>query len=237
MVQERLQKIIAAAGVTSRRKAEDLIRDGHVLLNGVVVTKLGTKANPAVDEILVGGHPIVLPRTHVYLAYNKPRGMVCTLNDPQGRPTVAKAFRDVGRRIYPVGRLDYDSEGLLLVTDDGDWAHRMMHPSHGWEKIYHAKVKGCPSGDVLVQLRRGVRLDDGQARAIRVSMLKRLQANTWLEIVVEEGRKRLVRRLCERVGHPVQRLRRVQMGPYRLGKLPVGRHQPVNPALAAKRER
>jgi pseudouridine synthase len=230
---ERLQKVLAQAGVASRRACEELIQQGRVQVNGQVVTELGTKVDPNLDEISVDGAPISGPVEKVYLILNKPPGYISTVHDPWGRPTVLDLILHQGR-LYPVGRLDAESEGLLLLTNDGGLTHRLTHPRYEHEKEYLALVKGRPKDAVLSQLRQGVALEEGQTAPAEVSRVSRREGletppgTTWLRIVVHEGRKRQIRRMCAAVRHPVQRLIRVRMGPIELGDLPVGRHRPLS---------
>lgn len=230
MTGERLQKVLAHAGVASRRACERLIVDGRVSVNGRVVTELGTKVDPDRDAVRVDGKRVGrAPRHRTYLLLNKPRGFVTTLSDPEGRPTVKDLLRGVRVRVYPVGRLDFDSEGLLLLTDDGDLSRDLMHPSSGVVKTYLAKVRGEPSPEALRRLERGVRVE-GRATLPAEARLARRGDNPWVEVRIVEGRNRQVRRMLEAVGHPVMRLRRVAYGPLALGKLPAGRLRPLTPS-------
>jgi pseudouridine synthase len=227
---ERLQKVLAHAGVASRRAAERLIAEGRVSVNGTVVAELGTKVDPVRDAIKVDGKRVgAAPSGRTYLVLHKPRGVVTTLSDPEGRPTVKDFLRGVKARVYPVGRLDYHSEGLLILTDDGALARDLMHPSRGVEKTYLAKVKGQPEPDVLSRLCRGIPLDGRRTGPARVRVVRRGD-NAWLEITIGEGRNRQVRRMFQAVGHPVQRLRRVAYGGVLLGRLPVGHLRPLHEA-------
>ncbi len=236
---ERLQKVLAQAGVASRRACEELIRQGRVSVNGQVVTELGTKADPNLDEISVDGTPVSGPAEKVYLILNKPPGYISTVHDPWGRPTVLDLIPHQGR-LYPVGRLDAESEGLLLLTNDGGLTHRLTHPRYEQEKEYLALVKGRPKGATLSQLRRGVDLEEGRTAPAKVRRVSRregleiLPGTTWLRIVVREGRKRQIRRMCAAVRHPVQRLIRVRMGSIELGNLPVGGYRPLSPKEARR---
>ena len=205
-MQERLQKVLARAGVASRRKAEELIASGHVQVNGKTVTELGTRVDAAKDSVRVDGKLVADIEDRVYYVLFKPAGCVTTLSDPEGRPTVRDQVRGIRERIYPVGRLDYDAEGALLLTNDGELAHRLMHPKFGAQRTYLAKVKGEPTPKVIEQLRAGVRLEDGMATPISAELVAHAERNTWIRLVVAEGRPHLVKRLCEAVGHPVQRL-------------------------------
>jgi 23S rRNA pseudouridine2605 synthase len=222
---DRLQKVLAQAGIASRRSAERLIVAGRVSVNGTIVTTLGTKVDPAEDAIKVDGKRIAArPSGRTYLALYKPRGVVTTMSDPEGRPTVKDFLRGIKARVYPVGRLDYASEGLLLLTDDGALARELMHPSRGVEKTYLAKVKGEPDRDALSRLSRGIPLDGKRTGPARVRVA-RGGDNAWIEITIAEGRNRQVRRMLQAVGHPVQRLRRVAYGGVTLGRLPIGHHR------------
>lgn len=219
---ERLQKFLAHAGVASRRAGERLILEGRVTVDGHVVRELGTKIDPSRDVVKVDGKRVAGPPTRpVYYLLNKPRGYVTTLHDPEGRPTVKELLRGVKRRVYPVGRLDFDSEGLLLLTDDGDLAHDLMHPSRGVGKTYLAKVRGVPDAAALSRLRGGIPLDR-RPTAPAQARLARRGDNAWVEIRIVEGRNRQVRRMLEAVGHPVLRLRRTAYGPLTLGRLAAG---------------
>jgi len=218
---ERLQKVLAAAGICARRAAEQLIVAGRVRVNGRVVTTLGTRVDPHNDAIQVDGKTVRVGGVKVYLALNKPRGYVTTLSDPEGRPNVADLVRGISSRVFPVGRLDYDSEGLLLVTNDGALARDLMHPGTGVPKTYAVKVRGQPEPASLRRLEQGVRLDGRRTRPARLRMTRRAP-NSWLEVTVVEGRKHLVRRMLASVGHPVLKLRRVSFDGVRLGKLPPG---------------
>ena len=202
----RLQKILAQAGLGSRRACEELIAAGRVQVNGRVAT-LGGRADPEHDRVEVDGEPVGVRPGLVYYALNKPTGVVTTASDPQGRPTVVDLVPGEPR-VFPVGRLDADTEGLLLLTNDGDLAHRLTHPSHGVEKEYLAQVEGRPSRGALRALRDGVELDDGRTAPAKVAQV----ADDTLRITIHEGRNRQVRRMCEAVGHPVVRLVRTRIG-------------------------
>lgn len=227
---ERLQKVLAHAGVASRRHAERLMREGRVTVNGAAVIELGTKVDPSRDAIKVDGKRIgAPPARRTYLAVNKPRGMVTTLADPEGRPAVKSLLLGLKVRVYPVGRLDYGTEGLLLLTDDGDLARDLMHPATGVEKTYLAKVRGQPAPEVLGRLRRGIPLDGRRTAKAKVRVV-RTGETAWIEITITEGRNRQVRRMFQAVGYPVQRLRRVRYGGVELGRLPRGGVRPLTPA-------
>lgn len=203
---ERLQKFLARAGVASRRSAEQLIDQGRVAVNNRVVAEQGTKVDPKKDMVTVDGKLIEPRDAPSYYVLYKPPGVVTTMSDPEGRPTVGDYVKELGRRVFPVGRLDYDAEGALLVTDDGELAHRLAHPRFAVPRTYLAKVKGRPETDALERLRRGVQLEDGLAKPLSVQVHVRAEKNTWLAIVVAEGRSHLIKRLCAAVGHPVVRL-------------------------------
>lgn len=223
---ERLQKVMAHAGVASRRHSEELIQAGRVKVNGQVVTALGTKVDPARDRIEVDGEPIGEHGEPVYIMLNKPVGVVTTLHDPQGRRKVTDLLADVQARVYPVGRLDYDTEGLLLLTNDGELSHALMHPAHEVPKTYVARVKGVPGGSSLQALATGVTLDDGPTAPARVRLIDaKPPSMAVVTITIREGRNRQVRRMFEAVGTPVILLRRTKLGPLELGKLPVGAYR------------
>jgi pseudouridine synthase len=231
---ERLQKVLAHAGVASRRAAERLILEGRITVNGAVVTELGTKVDPERDAIKVDGKRLAaVPAGRTYLALHKPRGVVTTLSDPEGRPTVKDYLRGIKARVYPVGRLDFASEGLLLLTDDGMLARDLMHPSRGVEKTYLVKVKGQPEPEVLTRLSRGIPLDGKRTGPARTRVVRRGD-NAWIEITIGEGRNRQVRRMFQAVGHPVQRLRRLAYGGVSLGRLPVGHLRALTEAEVAE---
>ena len=278
MALERLQKIISRAGVASRRKAEELILEGRVSVDGVVTRELGTKADSATAQIRVDSKPLRPPRNIVYLALNKPRECVTTLSDPEGRPTVMDFLKGVKERVYPVGRLDYHTEGLLLLTNDGDFANRILSAGSGIPKTYWVKVAGTPAEEDLEKLRRGIVLDGRRTRPARIRPLSRagkarqsrdpstsLRAgrqradnpsrrhgavrpltdrsfsskerteggNPWFEVILEEGRQNQIRRMFERVGHPVRKLKRVRIGTVSLGSLPSGQYRSLTPAEIA----
>ncbi len=224
-MQERLQKIISAAGVASRRKAEELIVEGCVTVNGRIVTELGAKADPEKDAIKVSGKLLRIPQTKTYIVLNKPRGYITSMRDPEGRPVVTELLKGVKARVVPVGRLDYDTEGLLILTNDGELAHALMHPSHEMPKTYLAKVKGVIEDSAVEKLRRGVRLREGMTAPAEVNKLKKTDANSWIEITVHEGRYRQVRRMLDEVGYPVIKLIRVTCGPLALGNVPPGKYR------------
>lgn len=217
----RLQKYLARCGVASRRHAEELIRQGRVKVNGVTVTEMGTIISPG-DLVELDGKPVVPEEKPVYIMLNKPAGYVTTVSDPQGRRTVMDLVRGVKERVYPVGRLDYDTEGLLILTNDGDFAYRSTHPSHQVNKTYIAEVEGTPSHEAIKKLRNGVMLDGRLTAPAKVEVLKQNKRSAVLRITIHEGRNRQVRRMCEAVGHPVRSLRRIAIGGLKLGNLAPG---------------
>jgi pseudouridine synthase len=225
----RLNKILAQAGLSSRRGADRLIADGHVTVNGVVTRDLATLADPDVDIVALRGTPLPQAERKRYVLLHKPSGYVTTVSDPRGRPTVADLVRDVGARLYPVGRLDWDVEGVLLMTNDGDLTHRLLHPRYGLPRIYEAEVRGSVTTGELARWRRGVMLEDGPAAPTAVELVRPVGATTLLRLTFTEGRKHEVKRYCEALGHPVHRLRRVAFGPVTLGDLPRGAHRVLTP--------
>ena len=220
-MEERLQKLLSAAGVCSRRAAETYLTAGRVTVNGEPA-RLGQRADPDRDEILVDGRPLTPRAKPVYILLNKPRGYVTTLSDERGRKTVAELVADCGARVYPVGRLDLDSEGLLLLTNDGDWAQHLLHPSHEVEKTYHVSVFG-PVAGAAARLAAMTDLEGEPIRPARVEVLRQTSRTAVLAVTIHEGKNRQIRRLCARCGLTVKRLRRVQEGPLKLGNLPSGK--------------
>lgn len=218
----RLQKVIAAAGVASRRAAEQMISQGRVEVNGRVVQEQGLRVDPERDQIRVDGRRIPAARRHIYLVLNKPRGVVSTMSDPEGRPTLADYLGRCRERLFHVGRLDTDTEGLILLTNHGEFAHRFAHPSYRIGKTYLAEVSGVVEPRTVRRLAQGVTLDDGPVTPDRVRLLDTSQNRSLVEVVLHEGRNRVVRRMFDHVGHPVRRLSRTQIGPVRLGQLPQG---------------
>ncbi len=218
---ERLQKILSARGIASRRKAEEMISQGKVTVNGAVA-HLGDCADPELDEILLEGSPLPSTNDHVYIMLNKPRGFVTTLSDEKGRRNVSELVAGCGARVYPIGRLDMDSEGLLLFTNDGDFANRLMHPKHEIEKTYLAWVTGyAPGGED--RLSRPIALDGYLIRTPKVRLLKAQGDRAQFQITIHEGRNRQVRRMCQAAGMHVTRLRRIREGSLSLGDLPLGK--------------
>ncbi|HVO58864.1 MAG TPA: pseudouridine synthase [Dongiaceae bacterium] len=227
---ERLQKLIAAAGIASRRKAEELIAAGRVTLNGAVVTEQGTKADPATDAICVDGKPLQTAETPLYFMLHKPKGYVTTVSDPEGRPTVMQFVSHRRERLYPVGRLDYGSEGLLLMTNDGDLAQLLTKAGSHIPKTYHVKISGRPDERNLEKLRRGITITLEDGRRVKTSPAKvRLledAPNPWFEVVLIEGRNRQIRRMFQSVGFLVEKIKRVQLGPLQLD-VPPGKIRPL----------
>ena len=229
----RLQKLIAVAGVASRRAAETLMREGRVTVNGTVVSTLGARANPETDDIRVDGRRVSQGGKRRYLLLNKPRGVVTTRDDPQGRRTVMDLLSGVRESVYPVGRLDYDSDGLLLLTNDGDLAARLTHPRHGLERVYDARVRGVPDGMALKRLARGIMLNGRRTAPATASLVRAGRGlrgdQAVVRITITEGRKRQVRHMCEAIGHPVMRLRRVRIGPIQDTTLRPGQFRDLTP--------
>ena len=218
----RLQKVIAGTGLASRRKAEVLIASGRVTVNGKVVTELGTKVDPDRVHIKVDGKHLSSTQPYVYLLLNKPKNVMSTLNDPGGRPTVKDYLRGISVRVFPVGRLDFDSEGLMLLTNHGDLAQTLLHPRYHVPKTYLIKVKQVVTDEHLRQLEQGVQLEDGMTSPAIVKKVKKAKQNSWLEMTIREGRQHQVKRMLEAVGHPVLKLTRIKMGPLSLGDLESG---------------
>ena len=234
----RLQKLLAQSGVASRRKCEELMLDGEVEVDGEVVTRLGTKVDPRTAVIRVSGRRLPPVSPHVYLVLNKPRGVVSTMSDPEGRRTLSDVVADRPERLFHVGRLDTDTSGLLLLTNDGDFAHRMAHPSYEVDKTYVAEVDGEVSKQTLQQLRDGVTLDDGPVEVGSIKLVTTGAGKSIVELVIHEGRNRIVRRLLHQVGHPVRRLTRTAIGPVVLGQLKTGELRPLtNDELGALLDR
>lgn len=230
MPEERLQKILAAAGFGSRRACEKLIEAGRVRVNGQVAS-LGAKADPANDHITVDGAPAVLEKL-TYIMVNKPRGVVSSLN-PQGNRRTVRDLVPLEGRLYPVGRLDIESEGLILLTNDGDLANRMTHPRYGLEKEYKVLIDGHPNDEQLNTWRRGVVLDGTWTSRVKITVIKKGASGTWLRVIMREGRKRQIRRTAQVLGLWVKQLRRVRMGPLRLGTLKPGMWRPLTPQEVA----
>jgi 23S rRNA pseudouridine2605 synthase len=227
---DRLQKILAAAGIASRRKAEEIISAGRVTLNGKIVTELGTKADLSTDTITVDGKPLQRPQRFVYLLLNKPKGYVTTVSDPEGRPTVMQLLGNLPERVYPVGRLDYASEGLLLLTNDGALAQKLTKAGSHVRKTYHVKISGKPNDQAIQKLRNGVTiaLDDNRRVKLSPTEIHLIQdvENPWYEVVLIEGRNRQIRRMFQQIGFLVEKIKRVQLGPLTLD-IPPGKFRPL----------
>ena len=235
---ERLQKLIAAAGLASRRHAEEMIAAGEVTINGEVVTTRGTRVDPERDHIKVRGrliNPLLQARTNVYVLLNKPRGYLASLADPDGRPLANDLVPSSLGRLYPVGRLDFNTEGLLLLTNDGDFANFITSARNGVAKVYEVKVKGVPSEYAIERLRRGITLEDKVKTApAHIKRLGETETNAWFEIVLHEGRNQQIRRMFERVGHSVLKLRRIAIGPLRDERLGTGKWRMLTAAEVAR---
>ena len=227
---ERLQKILAHAGLASRREAERWILAGRVTVNGTVVRKLGTQADPAKDAVKVDGKRVKPATTLVYYALHKPPGMLTTIRDPEKRPDLSPitARLKEKQRLFPVGRLDFNSSGLLLLTNDGELAQRLTHPRFGVKKVYRVKLSECPDANDLALVRKGIRLEDGMTAPARVKVVEKLKRNAWIEIEIHEGRNRQVRRMFAALGYFVEKLIRIRVGPVSLGPLAPGALRPLS---------
>ena len=223
--QIRLQKVIARSGIASRRKAEALIKEGQVTVNGKTISVLGTCIDPQRDHVKVNGRHIKPAPPDVFLMLNKPAGCLSTMKDPLDRPTIADLLDKISIRTFPVGRLDYDSEGLLLLTNNGSVAQACLHPQYHVPKTYMAKIKGVLTNDEVQQLKQGILLDDGPTAPARVRKVRIAEANSWIELTIHEGRNHQVKRMLEAVGHPVLKLKRTKFGPLALGDLPLGEYR------------
>ncbi len=229
MAQTRLNKIIADAGIASRRAADQLILEGRVSVDGEVITELGNKFDPEICDIKVDGESLSISKSKTYLAFHKPAGVISTMSDPEGRSNLGDFFKNRKDRLYHVGRLDKDSEGLILLTNDGELAHRATHPSYGLEKRYLVEIEGEFNKQLSDQLLQGVRLEDGLARAVKVIHARAVSRNHhWVEITIHEGRYHIIRRLIESLGLKVLRLIRLDFGPISLGDMKPGRHRVLN---------
>jgi 23S rRNA pseudouridine2605 synthase len=235
-MKERLQKLVAASGLASRREAERWITAGRVTVNGEPAS-LGDSADPACDRVEVDGCPLLVEEQKYYVLLNKPVGYVTTLSDPEGRPVVTDLVRDIPARLHPVGRLDLTTEGVLLLTNDGELTQRLAHPRHEVEKTYLVRLRGALSSAARRQLAEGVVLEDGLTAPARVEKVRVTGSHTWLEITIHEGRNRQVRRMCEAVGHPVSRLKRIRLAFLELGSLPAGKYRILSPAEVARLKR
>ncbi|OQX14681.1 MAG: pseudouridine synthase [Desulfobulbaceae bacterium A2] len=229
-MEERLHKVLALAGIASRRKAEELIRQGRVQVDGQVVSAMGVKVDPERQHITCDGQPLQRQPESIYLLLNKPAGYVTTMRDPQGRPTVASLVADVGVRLFPVGRLDLDTEGALLMTNDGDIAQAVQHPSYQVEKTYHAEVWGTLSPNDIQRLEEGIMLEGQRTWPARIRCLRSDREGSSYEVIIHEGRKRQIRKMFAAIGHRVRHLRRVAYGSLRLGNLAPGSYRQLTPA-------
>jgi 23S rRNA pseudouridine2605 synthase len=223
----RIQKVIADAGISSRRAAERLLLQGRIMVNGHVINELGTKVDPSRDHIRVDGKLIPNSQPKVYMMLYKPQGCVSTLHDPEGRKTIKDFFHATSLRLYPVGRLDFNTEGLIVLTNDGDFAAQLLHPRSHVPRTYMAKISGTLTDQIIAQLRKGVQLDDGMTAPCRINKVKKLATNSWLEITLFEGKKRQIRRMMESVGCSVIRLKRIGFGSLRLGTLLPAQSRPL----------
>jgi 23S rRNA pseudouridine2605 synthase len=223
----RLQKAIADAGVASRRAAEEMIRAGRVTINGQVVREMGVKIDPDKDHIKVDGRHLKPAAPKAYVMLNKPKEVLTTLDGPdnEDRLTIKHYLRGVRHRVFPVGRLDYDTEGLLLLTNDGELAQRLLHPRYHVPKTYLTKIKGTLEPEEMQQLETGVRLEDGITAPAQMKKIRKVEENSWIELTIYEGRKHQVKRMLEAVGHPVLKLKRLRFGPLTLGPLPLGEYR------------
>lgn len=224
-MEERLQKILARSGIASRRKAEEMISEGRVSVNSEIVREMGFKADIERDEIRVDGKLICAEETKIYLMLNKPRGYVTSLSDPQQRPLVGHLLPELGARLFPVGRLDYDSEGLLLMTNDGSFAQHIQHPRYRISKTYRVKISGRIKAEELNQLLRGLELEDGRFIPDEVSMGEINPKSTWITVKISEGRNRVIRRAFDKLGHSVLRLIRIAIDDLQLGNLKEGEYR------------
>jgi 23S rRNA pseudouridine2605 synthase len=225
----RVQKFLSKAGVCSRRKGEKLMQSGRVQVNGEACTELGSKVVPGRDEVRVDGDVVTLPQQYVYILLNKPENYITSLDDPKGRPVITDLIPDNMPRIWPVGRLDWDSSGALLMTNDGKLTNLLTHPSHDVTKQYAVKVRGLLTNDSskLDRLRKGINLDGVQTKPAHIEVIKDNGNNTWLEFIITEGKNRQIRRMCKAIGYPVMKLRRYAVGPITLDKVPSGAYRPL----------
>ena len=225
----RLQKVLADAGIASRRASEQLILEGRVSVDGAQIRELGSKVDPEISKVEVDGESINTKKTNVYLAFHKPVGVLSTMSDPDGRPSLGDYFKERNERLFHVGRLDRDSEGLILLTNDGDLAHRATHPSYGMVKKYLVEIEGLLTKEQQLEISQGVQLQDGLARALEIKVLREINPkHSWVEISIHEGRYHIVRRIFEHYELPVMRLIRTDFGPILLAETGVGRYRKLN---------
>lgn len=218
----RLQKYLAICGIASRRKSEQIILQGRVKVNGKVVNKLGVKIDPDKDIVLVDNKLIKLPKKYIYIAINKPEGYITSVKDQFNRPTVIDLIKEIKERVYPVGRLDYDTSGLLILTNDGDLTYKLTHPKHEIKKVYIAKIKGIPTERELEAFRKGLRIDNYITSKAEIEILSTNRSSSVVKIVIHEGKNRQIRKMCEKINHPVIKLKRVAIGKIKLGNLKKG---------------
>lgn len=230
----RLQKYIAQCGVASRRKAEELIGAGRIAIDGVIVREMGIRIVPGKNSVTFDGKPVQAEEKLVYYLLNKPKGYVTTLSDPQGRPIVTSLIKEKNVRLFPVGRLDFDTEGALLLTNDGVLAQKVQHPSYEIDKTYEALVKGCPSKDQLGHLEKGIFLEGKLTAPATVSIISRVGGNCLMRITIHEGRKRQVKKMFAFIGNPVLQLKRTAYGKLSLGRIPLGKYRQLNPSELKK---
>lgn len=219
----RLQKYMAQCGVASRRKCEEMIKSGQVTINGEVVRDMGVKIDPSHDRVFVNGKRISLEENYVYIMLNKPRGYITTVKDQYNRPTVMDLVKDISERIYPIGRLDYESEGLLLLTNDGNIAFHLTHPRHQIDKEYVVRVEGCPSSEDIDKLRNGIDIGGFITSPAQVDLIRKNKQTSLIRITIKEGKNRQVRRMFDAIGHPVIYLKRIRIGNIKLGNLELGK--------------
>lgn len=223
----RIQKLLSQAGIASRREAERLIKEGRVSVNGKRVTELGTKVDPDKDRVKVDHKLVLLPKK-IYIILNKPKRYITSVQDPEGRPVITDLLPELGSKVFPVGRLDYDTEGLILLTNDGDIAQKLQHPRYKIPRTYLAKIKGTPNEKDLYPITKGIKLDDGLTLPAEVKKIKEGLKNCWVEITVREGKNRLVKRMFERIGFPVLKLIRIRFDGLKLYNLPSGHFRFLN---------
>jgi 23S rRNA pseudouridine2605 synthase len=229
MAEMRLQKFLAEAGIASRRASEELILEGRVSVDGIQVRVLGSKVDPEISTVEVDGEAIKLKKTKTYLAFYKPRGILSTMSDPDSRPSLGDFFKDYGSRLFHIGRLDKDSEGLILLTNDGELTHRATHPSYGLNKKYLVEIEGTLEKSEEAQILAGIQLEDGLAKADSLLKIRETKnESTWYEVVIHEGRYHIVRRMFEELEHPVLQLIRTNFGPIGIGELKPGRFRHLN---------
>lgn len=230
----RLQKFLAQCGISSRRKAEEYIAAGRVAIDGKIVREMGTSIIPGQVRVTCDGKAVVAREQLVYYLLNKPKGYVTTLSDPQGRPIVTSLIKNINARLFPVGRLDLDTEGALILTNDGNLAQKIQHPSHTTDKTYQALVKGCPRKEKINLLEKGIVLEEKKTSPAKVSIIAKKGRNCLMQITIHEGRKRQVRKMFDYIGCPVLHLKRTAYGKLTLGQLPIGGYRQLNPSELKK---